>query len=357
MSEVLPCRTVAEAHLYLDLAGWPRPGRTHRLEERGGRWLAIYEAVVDGHVHKLVFEAPNDVSAHGDALGGSTPSRLIDPGQFVAHAARLAASLPLDPEDVDPSWRAAGTSRLSLAAKCVDEALKFVPAAWDRVPPEAFFTAEGRAVAAAEPGRFERDRLQAVAEAYRDVARRWSALPEAAIRPVLVAPGWEGLAYAVTRPLMPLDGAPSIAWAWDPTPLRAYVSEEVLERLGTTVDRLADEALARIARHPPPTRISEIARPGRSPLRVVVADGEYAAEQVLNAAFLRDVATDLGAAGPIAVAVPYRGVLLASALADATDGDLLTMARNLHAKAAGEAVTAWVFIVRDGVIEGRVISE
>ena len=90
MADVLPCRSVAEALLYLDLAGWPREGRSQHIEEVDGRWIAVHATTMGGVRHVLRFEAPKD--PRPGSFGGPEPSQLIDAGQFVGHASTLAGS-------------------------------------------------------------------------------------------------------------------------------------------------------------------------------------------------------------------------------------------------------------------------
>lgn len=51
---------------------------------------------------------------------------------------------------------------------CGEEVLKFLPPGADHVPGEALFSATGKALYQAEPGRFRKARLEAVLRAYRD---------------------------------------------------------------------------------------------------------------------------------------------------------------------------------------------
>lgn len=88
-------------------------------------------------------------------FGDSDPSELLDAGEWLA-VADLAAGRP-DADDED----------IALAAAAIDEVLKFVPEGADAVPEEALRTEDGRQVYAREPGRFRRNRLEAVAATYR----------------------------------------------------------------------------------------------------------------------------------------------------------------------------------------------
>lgn len=104
-----------------------------------------------------------------DAFGGSKPSRLICPGQFVLHADRLASRWPADMASLTDKQRAQARDDLAWAARALEEVLKFVPEGGDDVPAAAFASSEGRAAFAAEPGGFRKVRLQARLDAYRQL--------------------------------------------------------------------------------------------------------------------------------------------------------------------------------------------
>ena len=63
---------------------------------------------------------------------------------------------------------------MSRAVACIEEVLKWITEGMDRVPEAAFFTAQGQEMHAREPGRFRRERLQAVLSVYREVLLRLS---------------------------------------------------------------------------------------------------------------------------------------------------------------------------------------
>ncbi|MGH3930595.1 MAG: hypothetical protein ACRDTF_11535, partial [Pseudonocardiaceae bacterium] len=70
---------------------------------------------------------------------------------------------------LDPSARRAARRRAATAVAAVDEVLAFLPGTAKKVPASAFRTDRGRAVYAAEPGRFTRDRLRIVRDAYQEI--------------------------------------------------------------------------------------------------------------------------------------------------------------------------------------------
>ncbi|MFY1653053.1 hypothetical protein ACN27J_19445 [Solwaraspora sp. WMMB762] len=105
------------------------------------------------------------------SYGGPEPSRLIDPGEWLAVADQYAALVPADlatagPAGADPAQRRRATAALSRAIAALDEALKFIPADADEVPPDAITSEVGRRMRRREPGRFRRDRLTALRDTY-----------------------------------------------------------------------------------------------------------------------------------------------------------------------------------------------
>jgi len=104
--------------------------------------------------------APPGTGPGGPWFGGPEPSELIDAGQWLWVADRVAGRVPVG----DP---AAARRALGLAAAALDEVLKFLPAGADRAPAGAFWSPAGRRVRAQSPGRFDRDRLQVIRDSYR----------------------------------------------------------------------------------------------------------------------------------------------------------------------------------------------
>lgn len=158
-------RTNAEAHLYMDL----RP-----CDACGHRGFAGHSAMVfvDGELcsnyngscprcgldRAFTFRLPEEIRLPLErdvVFGDDEPSELLDAGEWLT-VADLAAGRP-DADDED----------LALAASAIDEVLKFIPEGAEAVPPESLRTEDGREVYEREPGRFRRNRLEAVATTYR----------------------------------------------------------------------------------------------------------------------------------------------------------------------------------------------
>ncbi|MGH3658954.1 MAG: hypothetical protein ACRDUA_20050, partial [Micromonosporaceae bacterium] len=91
------------------------------------------------------------------------------PGQYLWVAEQFASSVPADPAELSEAEdRDEATEALEVAIAALDEVLKFIPAGGDAVPEEAFTAPEGWMIYQQEPGRFRRDRLNAVLRAYRE---------------------------------------------------------------------------------------------------------------------------------------------------------------------------------------------
>lgn len=204
----LYARTSAEAHLYMDLhpctCGDIEFDRQSAVITEGELLCSRYAGPCRscGSPRVFVFELPEAIRPiRNDRVdfGGSDPSRLLDPGEWMAVADYFAKLDPGTPDDLD------------IACAAVEEILKFVPAGDERVPDEAFRTERGRAVRDAEPGRFRRPRLEAVLGAYRDLVATSSPPP---------APKAKSSADSSTAGP---QGSPPRALALDQHPLPALV--------------------------------------------------------------------------------------------------------------------------------------
>lgn len=168
-------RSSAEAHLYMD----QRPCACGSCEfERHAAVISDGDALCSryagpclqcGTLREFVFELPEALRPVTAALeyGGSEPSRLLDPGEWLAIADAHAQRSPGAPRD------------RAIARAAIAEVLKFVPAGAERVPVDAFHSARGRAVRDAEPERFHRDRLEAMLAADREPAPDAASAPAA----------------------------------------------------------------------------------------------------------------------------------------------------------------------------------
>ncbi|HEU0036409.1 MAG TPA: hypothetical protein VFQ53_37610 [Kofleriaceae bacterium] len=155
-------RTAEEAHVFMALHPCPRcntatPQLRSHVAEQGGGLASIYEGECPqcGLPRRFELELSPELPAGGVRLGDGR-SRCLDPGQL------LAAS--------DLFARRGDPYSLELAVACLDEALKLVPDGAARVPEDAIPSRAGWAVYDAEPGRFDRARIEAVRDTYRKLA-------------------------------------------------------------------------------------------------------------------------------------------------------------------------------------------
>lgn len=183
----LYARSNAEAHLYMDHQ--PCPCGAREFERRstviteGDALCCRYAGPCQrcGRRREFVFELSETIRPVAGRIeyGGSDPSRLLDPGEWMDIADAHARRQPGTPRDLD------------IARAAIEEVLKFIPAGVERVPDDAFRTARGRAVRDAEPGRFRRPRLEAVLGVYRELAETARPAPAArkdAAPPLVAAP-------------------------------------------------------------------------------------------------------------------------------------------------------------------------
>ncbi|GAA3155994.1 hypothetical protein GCM10020001_094890 [Nonomuraea salmonea] len=98
-------------------------------------------------------------------FGGPEPSELLDAGEWLWVADLTAGNVPVDDE-------AEAHRTLSIATAAVEEVVKFIPPGADEVPDDGFWSQRGREMRAAEPGRFQLDRLLIVRDSFRDLAAR-----------------------------------------------------------------------------------------------------------------------------------------------------------------------------------------
>jgi hypothetical protein len=175
---IMRARSVDEAHLYMDLRGVARDGRTHRLVDVSGVLVAMYEGVHGGELERFAFDIPEPMGTDG-RFGGPTPSEIITPAQFMKTADAITRGIPADASRLSEAARKAAAAELDHAADCVHEVLKFIPPGRDAVPLNRFLSAEDIKFLYVEQGRFQRVRLEAVRAAYRAQASAMRAPPPA----------------------------------------------------------------------------------------------------------------------------------------------------------------------------------
>jgi hypothetical protein len=159
-------RTRDEARLYLDLTpctcGSTDADWHHGSALVDGELASSYDATCPscGTDREYNFALP-PTETPGDFpnFGGPEPSQLLDPARWLSLADHLTSHLP--PDDPQTTKQA-----LTIAAAAIAEVLKFIPPNETAVPETAFRTTESRQLRAAEPGRFDRARLEITLATY-----------------------------------------------------------------------------------------------------------------------------------------------------------------------------------------------
>jgi hypothetical protein len=156
--------TPKEAHWFLDLEGFPRSKRSHRLVDDGTNLVARYEAHGAPGIPKAVVDFV--VLEGGTVVSESVPPRpALDAGELLLLAETFAS-----PSDSEEDARVFQRRRASLAeaVACVGEVLRRIPASEEAVSKASIVSDRARALYQAEPGRFRRDRLTAYRDALRE---------------------------------------------------------------------------------------------------------------------------------------------------------------------------------------------
>lgn len=171
-------RRLNEAYLYLDIQECTtcgsrllEPERTATLGEVDGQpvtWIPTVCAHC-GATDEYVFRRPPKPLTADEfgRFGGAEPSELLDPGQWLLLADGLTEDIPDAPEELTGEGREDLRDRVEFAADAVVEAMKFLRKDDDAVSAFAFWTTQGYGMYADSRWRFERDRLAAQLDGYR----------------------------------------------------------------------------------------------------------------------------------------------------------------------------------------------
>ncbi|MCW6010086.1 hypothetical protein K1W54_36905 [Micromonospora sp. CPCC 205371] len=164
-------RSVEEAHLYMAMHPCQVCGESEfecrsAVVMAGGDLASRYEGACAGcgAAREFEFRLPDAVSlpARRLAFGGPEPSELLDAGEWLWVAGNFAAIEPLgDLAELTGEALAAARADLAGAIAAVDEVLKFLPAAAEEPPDEAFWSERGKRVRAERPAELRRERLAA----------------------------------------------------------------------------------------------------------------------------------------------------------------------------------------------------
>jgi SMI1-KNR4 cell-wall/A nuclease of the HNH/ENDO VII superfamily with conserved WHH len=173
-------RSDAEADLYVRLhpcaCGEAEFAPVIGLGEDAGGWLLQYSGrcVACGAYRQFRFRQQVAPSWPGDDqwAAGTRPSELLDAGEWLVVADALVEDYPVEDGRLVADNPGQLRGDLMMAAAAVDEALKFLPKNAAAVPSSGFWSEHSLEMRDADPGRFDRDRLEAVRAAYLAAAGR-----------------------------------------------------------------------------------------------------------------------------------------------------------------------------------------
>jgi hypothetical protein len=165
----LHARTSAEAHLYMVIhpcgnCGDAEFDTTVGVALAGADLVTGYRGPCRSCKAEREFQFRIDdeppPSTVEPTFGAAAPSTIIDAGQWLGCADRILEATPNTVLGVPvEEWRAR-RFLFATAAESVGEVLKFIPDGADGVPPQGFWTEEGRAVRDRAPERFRRAALE-----------------------------------------------------------------------------------------------------------------------------------------------------------------------------------------------------
>ena len=178
-STMLISRSSAECHLYIELhaceCGEARAPWKHQLESRVDALVTVYDGVCERCTRPWTFEFALDPEvAPIGKFGGARPSLIVDAGQFLAAADAAARAVPGEANRLDDLSRQRARALMLRAVAAIEEVLKLIPQGADRIAVDSMFSALGKQMYLAEPGRFRKSRLEAVLDVYRQAVARLS---------------------------------------------------------------------------------------------------------------------------------------------------------------------------------------
>ncbi|MGW1004938.1 hypothetical protein [Streptomyces sp. NPDC002520] len=162
---MLTARSMQEAHLYMDLhacvCGADSFERAHRLEQRDGVMVAVFEGVCGqcGRPRAFDFRMTDDLPPAPPAFGGPEPSHIIDPGEFMWVSDEVGTDAGIRLLNTPPAEHGRYRAAVVYAFAALEEVAKFLPDDADRIPEELFTSDRGRETYRKNPSRFERTRL------------------------------------------------------------------------------------------------------------------------------------------------------------------------------------------------------
>ncbi|WP_371577825.1 hypothetical protein [Streptomyces sp. NBC_01314] len=172
---MLIARSMQEAHLYMDLhacdCGAEEFEREHRLEDRDGAMVAVYEGMCPqcGRTRSFEFRMSEELPPAPPAFGGFEPSRIIDPGEFMWVGDRASTDSGLRLLNTPTAEHREIRPRTEYAIAAFEEVAKFLPERGDRIPEALFTSRRGRELYTKDPERFTREEIAAALELKRSI--------------------------------------------------------------------------------------------------------------------------------------------------------------------------------------------
>ncbi|MFJ2566575.1 hypothetical protein ACIO02_27200 [Streptomyces sp. NPDC087568] len=172
---MLIARSTQEAHAYMDLhacaCGAAEFERQHRLEDRSGVLVSVYEGVCPqcGRTRSFEFTISEDRQPAPPAFGGPEASRIIDPGEFLWISDRVSAEAGLRLLNTPVAEHREIRPATAYAIAALEEVAKFLPEGADRIPEGRFTSERGREMYQQDPTRFTRKEISAALELKRRI--------------------------------------------------------------------------------------------------------------------------------------------------------------------------------------------
>jgi len=175
--------------------------------------------------------------------------------------------------------------------------------------------------------------------------------------PCLKVRDWEGRAHTTCRvlwPDKPSEFMPWLAFGWDHPHTFEFLNQEKLKTLGMTEAEVEAQALDNLRKRTSAWQSHDAPLGEGKTLRLLVCmDDFFAAERILDAAFMKEAQRKLGAPA-ILVGVPRRGLILAAPFQTDTAVVLGFGGVVFGQFSRGESapVSPMLFVVADGAILG-----
>ncbi|MET7700998.1 MULTISPECIES: hypothetical protein [unclassified Streptomyces] len=172
---MLIARSMQEAHLYMDLhacvCGAESFDRQHRLVDRGGELVSVYEGVCAqcGRTRSFEFVVLDAEPVTPPAFGGAEPSRIIDPGEFLWAGDQVSTDSGLRLLNTPLAEHREVRPATAYAIAAFEEVAKFLPEGADRIPEDRFTSERGREMYAKDPSRFTRPEIEDALELKRRI--------------------------------------------------------------------------------------------------------------------------------------------------------------------------------------------